>query len=174
MEQSSRRRRIAVTLIWSMKDDLMKLVIINSAPSCRCYPCYKPDNFHHPSTEICYLFVALAIFIKSWFRLKLMLPQINKPTGIITYYLLFCFLIDKITFCVIYIILCINISIMKGFLSKDPSSPSLVLGSQAENIFHWSWIVNMTDRWRRWRHLWGSIGTCTTICRCIQIFLLKH
>ena len=71
------------------------------------------------------------------------------PTSIITYYLLFCFLIDKITFCVIYIIFCINIKIMKGFLSKKDQS-SLSLDGVVISWEYFSLIremVNMTDSW---------------------------
>ena len=71
------------------------------------------------------------------------------PTSIITYYLLFCFLIDKITFCVIYIIFCINIKIMKGFLSKKDQS-SLSLDGVVICWEYFSLIremVNMTDSW---------------------------
>ena len=71
------------------------------------------------------------------------------PNSIIKYYLLFRFLIDKITFCVIYIIFCININIMKGFLSKkDQSSPSL--DGVVISLEYFSLIiemVNMTDSW---------------------------
>lgn len=103
--------RIDVNYLWiisfhdlDLKYDLMKTAIINSASSWRCSNStiiFIAVVLGLP--QICYLFSALLmmgfIFIKSWLRLKLMLPQINVSQGFIKC-CFGCFLVDKIVFSV--------------------------------------------------------------------------